>query len=52
MGLDEGLKHDSAVHCDALVSLPKATLTDFIGSLSSSQLVRLDEALRIALDVE
>ena len=52
IGIDEGLKHDSAVHCDALVSLQKAMLTDFIGSLSPSQLLKLDEALRIALHVE
>ena len=52
VGIDEGLKHESAVHCDALVSLQKAMLTDFIGSLSPSQLLELDEALRIALHVE
>lgn len=52
VGIDEGLRHESAVHCDGLVSLPKAMLTDFIGSLSPAQLARLDEALRIALHVE
>jgi mRNA interferase MazF len=52
VGIDEGLKHESAVHCDALVSLSKAMLTDFVGSLSPSQLARLDDALRIALHVE
>lgn len=52
VGVDEGLKHDSAVHCDALVSLQKAMLTDFLGSLSPTQVARLDDALRIALDVE
>jgi hypothetical protein len=34
IGVDEGLKHDSAIYCDELVSLPKFMLTDFIGSLS------------------
>ncbi len=52
LGVDEGLKHESAVHCDALVSLPKTMLTDFLGSLSPPQVARLDEALRIALHVE
>jgi mRNA interferase MazF len=52
VGIDEGLKHDSAVHCDALVSLSKAMLTDFVGSLSPSQLVKIDDALRIALHLE
>jgi mRNA interferase MazF len=28
VGPDEGLKHESSIHCDALVSLPKPLLTD------------------------
>ena len=52
VGIDQGLKHDSSIHCDGLVSLPKAMLTDFIGSLASPHVGRLDEALRIALHVE
>ena len=31
IGIDEGLKHESALHCDELVSLPKTRLTDFVG---------------------
>ncbi len=27
VGIDEGLKHESSLHCDELVSLPKARLT-------------------------
>ncbi|MEK7783890.1 MAG: type II toxin-antitoxin system PemK/MazF family toxin [Chloroflexota bacterium] len=27
VGPDEGLKHDSSIHCDELVSLPKSVLT-------------------------
>jgi len=27
VGFDEGLKHDSSIHCDELVSLPKTLLT-------------------------
>lgn len=27
VGTDEGLKHDSSIHCDELVSLPKSVLT-------------------------
>jgi mRNA interferase MazF len=34
IGADHGLKHDSGIHCDELVSLPKSMLTDFVGSLS------------------
>ena len=52
VGIDEGLKHDSSIHCDALVSLPKTMLTDFLGGLSPTQLARLDDALRVALHVE
>ncbi len=51
IGSGEGLKHDSAIHCDELVSLPKAMLTDWIGALQSSTLRDLDRALRISLDL-
>ena len=33
IGPDEGVKHDSSMHCDELVSLPKSVLTHFIGNL-------------------
>lgn len=51
VGLDEGLKHESSIHCDELVSLPKSTLTYYVGSLSPLKCGELDEALRIALDL-
>lgn len=50
-GFDEGLKHDSSIHCDELVSLPKSQLTDYIGSLSSAKILELDQALAVALDL-
>lgn len=28
VGVDEGLKHESSIHCDELVSLPKSVLTN------------------------
>lgn len=52
IGTEAGLKHDSAIHCDELVSLPKSMLTNFVGELSRTQLDELADALRIALDVE
>jgi mRNA interferase MazF len=52
VGLLEGLKHDSSIHCDALVSIPKAALTDYVGSLGTERLASLRAALRIALDIE
>lgn len=51
VGIDEGLKHDSAIHCDELVSLPKSMLTNYIGSLSPKNLQLLESALKIALQV-
>ena len=52
VGVDEGLKHPSSIHCDELLSIPKITLTDYVGQLSPGKLERLNAALRIALDIE
>lgn len=49
VGAADGLRHDSSIHCDALVSLPKSSLTDFVGSLSAEAARRLDRALAVAL---
>lgn len=51
VGADEGLRHDSSVHCDALMSLPKAALTRFVGTLSAARLDELDAALVAALGI-
>jgi len=51
VGIDEGLKHDSAIHCDELVSLSKTVLTDFTGSLSSEKIAQLNRALAVALEL-
>lgn len=51
LGPDEGMKHDSSIHCDELVSLPKSMLTNFIGALPPAGLEALNQALRIALDL-
>jgi len=34
IGIEEGMKHESSIHCDELMSLSKSSLTTFIGSLS------------------
>ena len=52
VGVEEGLKHDSAVHCDELVSLPKAALTNYLGTLSSATMESLNRSLKIALAIE
>ena len=49
VGPDDGLKHESSVHCDALVSVPKTLLSDFVGSLDPERKRSLDRALGIAL---
>ena len=51
IGIDEGLKHESSIHCDELVSLPKSVLTNFIGTLSPQKIQALNQSLRIALDI-
>lgn len=50
-GIEEGLKHDSSIHCDELVSIPKTSLTHFVGSLSFQKIQELDEALKAALSL-
>lgn len=45
VGIDEGLKHDSSIHCDELLSLPKSSLTDFIGALGRTKIQELNYAL-------
>ena len=52
IGEEEGLKHDSSIHCDELVSLDKLMLTNYIGTLSTRKMEALDRALRIALCVD
>ena len=51
IGINEGLKHESAVYCDDLISIPKSILTDYIGSISDSKKDEINAALRIALAV-
>ena len=51
VGVDEGLKNASCIYCDELVSLPKSSLTNYVGSLSDAKLQELRSALRIAVDV-
>ena len=52
VGADEGLKHESSVHCDELVSLPKTALTNFVAALPVRKLAELKQALRVALDID
>ena len=49
VGVAEGLAHDSSIHCDELVSIPKERLTHFVGTLSPAKLDALAQALAIAV---
>lgn len=51
VGIGEGLAHESAIHCDEVVSLPKPALTAYVGSLPPQKISALNRALRIALDL-
>jgi mRNA interferase MazF len=52
VGPDEGLRQESSVHCDELVSLPKSLLTNFVGSLPAARVSDLDRALVVALGID
>lgn len=52
VGIEEGLKHESSIYCDELLSIEKSKLTNFIGSLSKQKIRELNQALKIALEVE
>jgi mRNA interferase MazF len=51
IGIEEGLKHESSIHCDELVSLSKTMLKNYVGTLSPKKIDVLDQALRIALEL-
>jgi mRNA interferase MazF len=49
VGIEEGLKHESSIHCDELVSIPKSSLRNFVGSLSTEKIQQMNAALLTAL---
>lgn len=51
-GTAEGLKKESSLHCDELVSLPKSALTHYVGSLKTAALRELNSALAVSLGLE
>jgi len=51
IGIDEGMKHDSWIHCDDLRSLRKSELTRYIGTIAAGKISKLDYALAVALDL-
>lgn len=52
VGIEEGLKQESSIYCDELVSIPKRALTNYIGILSDEKLSNLNRALSIALAID
>jgi len=52
VGIDDGLKHDSSIHCDELVSIPKSSLTHFVGTLRPAKIEALNRALAIAIGLD
>ena len=51
IGVEEGLKHESSIHCDELISIPKSALSHYIGLLPIQKIEQLDEALKVALQL-
>lgn len=52
VGPDEGLKKESSIHWDELVSLPKSSLTHYVGFLRTAGFRKLDDALIVSLGLE
>ncbi|MEW5816424.1 MAG: type II toxin-antitoxin system PemK/MazF family toxin [Spirochaetota bacterium] len=50
--MDEGLKLNSSIYCDELVSIPKKSLTNYVGTLSEEKIEQLNRTLAIALAIE
>ena len=49
VGTPDGLKHESAICCDELVSIPKSRLTDYVGTLDAVRMRELGRALEVAV---
>ncbi|MEE3259682.1 MAG: type II toxin-antitoxin system PemK/MazF family toxin [Candidatus Latescibacterota bacterium] len=49
VGIEQGLKRDSSIYCDELISIPKTALTHFIGTLPFPKIEALNQALTIAV---
>jgi mRNA interferase MazF len=51
VGPEDGLKHESWILCDGLLSIPRNQLTRYVGSLSVAKMRKLTNALAVALDL-
>ncbi len=52
IGPEHGLKHESWITCDNLLSLRKSDLTHYVGLLPPAKLAELNRALKMALDLD
>jgi mRNA interferase MazF len=52
VGIEDGLKHESSIHCDELIRIPKPSLTHFIGTLGPTKIDMLNRALVVALGLD
>ncbi len=48
IGVDEGLKNDSAINCDHIQSVDQRMLRRYVGSLSESKMVEVCRAVAVA----
>lgn len=48
----QGLRGESAINCDNLLTVPKDALVRYRGSLGPIEKPRLNDALRLALDLD
>jgi mRNA interferase MazF len=51
IGIEEGMKHESWIHCDNLRSVGKSELTRYVGSVAPGKMLKVDYALTVALDL-
>jgi mRNA interferase MazF len=52
VGREHGLDRDSVVNCDSVLTVPKTAIVRSRGRLDPVALARLDEGLRIALQLD
>lgn len=52
VGVEEGLPEPSVISCDTVMTAPKSLVEQPVGRLDLEARVRLDRALRYALDIE
>jgi mRNA interferase MazF len=52
VGADEGLPEPSVISCDNVITVPKVLLDEPVGHLGLDARLRLDQALRYALDIQ